>query len=82
MNHKLIPRKHRREATKLIDEFKQYVFKNSSAYNNWFEFLEYQQTGAMDGWLEYTDKKYKALQWLRQITSIVNKLNFLVEESE
>lgn len=82
MNHKPIPRKYRKEAIKLIEEFEQRIYRNDETFTSWNEFLQWNQTGAMDGWLMYTDKKYKALQWLRQITAMVNKLNFYGEDED
>lgn len=76
VNYNHIPRKHRKEATKLIEEFKRSNLIDNDFFINWKTFLEWNQLGANDGWLEYTDRKYQALQWLRHITDMVNELNF------
>lgn len=75
MNEKPIPRKYRKEASKLIDEFKQSDLIDNDFFVDWDTFLRWNQLGANDGWLEYTNKKYQALQWLRYVTAMVNELN-------
>lgn len=83
MNHKIIPRKHRKQVVELIESFKSDVGNVDHYFKNWNEFLTFRLNGTNDGWLETNDKEYQALLWLIEVTDMTKALlNYQALESE
>lgn len=73
---RFLPRKHRKHALELTNEFKHGLGKNDNYYTNFDEFLQYKMIGINDGWMRSSYKEYEALKWLVGIDELLYELHW------